>query len=323
MKIVSYQEIMEEKLQRQKAIAELQYHANGHCIHIGEISPGCRRCFTGEAGSGIQVGAKCMSNCPYCYYDPERKEESMDSINNKLADFFYMSMNPNWHPTIFSFQSSGETLMYIEELERFAKILDQVAENTGINQYRFLYTNGILANEEMLKRVKAMGVHEIRFHLSASNFSKSVYKNMETAAKMGFFVTVEEPAWPHHRDELFKMLPILEEIGVKHLDMVEVQITPHNQKAIERNYPAGTARVFKDFYYHLYDEGLTYDIMEEVIKQGYSFSVIDCNSGVERCRHAKEDKFMFDPATMAGATAPWNYEKKSKLWIPDRIGGKR
>ena len=32
---------------------------------------------------------------------------------------------------------------------------------------------------------------------------------------------------------------------------------------------------------HLYDEGLVYDLMEEVVAKGYSFSVLDCNSFVK------------------------------------------
>lgn len=308
MKLVNYQDIQMEKLERQKKIKELEFHANGHCVHYGKISPGCRRCFTNEQGSGIQIGTQCMSKCPYCYYDPHRAEEPQSGINSKLADFFYMSMDENWNPTIFSYQSSGETLMYIDDLEKFGIILDQTAARSGINQYRFLYTNGILANREMLERVKEnLGVHEIRFHLSASDFDPKILDHMRIAAEMGFFVTVEEPSWPHHRKQLFELLPIFEEIGVKHLDIVEVQITPHNYPMIEKYYPGNTARIFKDHFYHLYDEGLVYDIIEEVIKKGYSFSVIDCNSAVERSRHGKESRFLFDPSTMNGACADWKY----------------
>jgi pyruvate formate-lyase activating enzyme-like uncharacterized protein len=307
MIVVPYQEIMKEKLARQAAIKELQYHASGHCIHIGEISPGCRRCFTGEQGTGIQVGAKCNANCPYCYYDPNRQEETTQSINSKLADFFFYSQEGNWQPNSISYQSSGETLMYMEELEKFAAILDQIQNQTGINQYRFMYTNGTLADKEMLKRIQDIGTDEIRFHLSASNFSKTVYKNMEEAAKLGFFITVEEPSWPHHREELFEMLPILDSVGGKHLDMVEVQITAANRDAIEKNYPKNTARAYMDNFYHLYDEGLVYDIMEEVIKKKYGFSVIDCNSGVERCRSGNNNKVLFDPSSMDGACRDWKY----------------
>ena len=308
MRLVNYQEIMKEKLARQESIPELEYHASGHCLHIGKISPGCRKCFTGEQGSGIQIGTQCMFNCPMCYYDPKRPEQSQSKIHSMLADYFYQSFNKDWKPTIFSYQSAGETLLYLDELEKFAAILRKVKEQTGINHYYFLYTNGVLCNKENLERLKAMGVHEIRFHVSASNFSTEVYHNMELAAKMGFFITVEEPSWPHHRAKLFEMLPILNDVGGKHLDMVEVQISKWNRPAIERAYPGDMARCYKDYFYHLYDEGLVYDIMEEVIAKGYKFSVLDCNSAVERCRHNKDQEVLFDPKSVEGMCVDWEYD---------------
>lgn len=317
MKVVPYQEIQSEKLKRQEKLKEMgaQLHADGHCFHIGKISPGCRGCFTQEQHSGIQVGTQCMCDCPYCYYDPQRQEQPITEINNMLADYFFNSLpEANYFPTSFAFQSAGETLMYMDKLEKFAAILDKIQQKTGINQYRFLYTNGILATEDTLKRVKEnLGVHEIRFHLSASNFSKSVLENMKTAKKMGFFVTVEEPAWPHHREKLFELLPFFEEIGLKHLDIVEVQISDNNFKAIEKVYPEDKWRVYKDYFYHLYDEGLVYDIMEEVINKGYSYSVIDCNSAVERCRNAKINqpyRPRIKDETLKGMCADWDYGKE-------------
>lgn len=309
MILVPFQEIYEEKLKRQKEIKGLEFHASGHCVHLGKISPGCRRCFTGEEGSGIQVGTQCMCDCPYCYYDPNRREESRTSMDNRITEFFRNSLDLKWKPIVFALQSAGETLFYIDELEKITLILDQVGKNSGINQYRYVYTNGILANEPMLKRLEEMKVKEIRFHLSASNFSEEVYKNMETASKMGFTITVEEPSWPKHRKQLFDMLPRLEAVGGKHLDIVEVQLNRNNYKSVELEYPGNSARAFKDFYYHLYDEGLVYDIMEEVIQKNYHFSVMDCNSSVERCRHGDDGHILFDFEEINGAFDKWDYNR--------------
>lgn len=308
MIVVPFQEILKEKIERQGMVKDIESHANGHSIHIGQISSGCRKCFTGEQGSGIQIGTQCMYKCPYCYYDVNRREQSRQDMDRMLADFFYMSLDPSWKPTIFSYQSAGETLLYADELEKFALILDQTERRSGVHQYRYMYTNGVLADEAMLIRMRDnMGVDEIRFHLSASNFSKVAYKNMELAAKMGFIITVEEPSWPLHREELFELLPILDRIGAKHLDMVEVQINENNRDNIEKHYPGNSARAFKDFYYHLYDEGLVYDIMDEVKAKGYKFSVLDCSSAVERCRHNNDQHVLFNWKTLDGMCSPWKY----------------
>ena len=290
LKIARYDDIMKEKFKRREQIKEIEYHAYGHCVHIGKISAACRICFTNELGGGIQVGQECMAKCPMCYYDRKRDDsrEPQTSIDSRLADFFYNSIQPNWKPLAFSYQSTGETLLYTSQLEQFAMILASVDRKHNYKMYHHLYTNGILADNDMLDRLKAMDVHEIRFHVSASNFSKSVFKNMELAAKKGFIISIEEPSWPLHKEDLFKAFKVLENCGGKHLNIVEVQVTEYNIQDISKCYPDG--RIYKDYMYHFYDEGLVYDIMEHVISKNYSFSVLDCNSGVERCRHGKFEK---------------------------------
>jgi pyruvate formate-lyase activating enzyme-like uncharacterized protein len=68
----------------------------------------------------------------------------------------------------------------MNQLEKFVKIIREQEERKGINTYLFVYSNGILANEENLARLKDWGVQEIRFHLAASNFSEDVFKNWIT-----------------------------------------------------------------------------------------------------------------------------------------------
>lgn len=308
MIFVDHRIIFEEKIKRQKSIPQLEYHAGGACIHIGKISPGCRHCFTQEDGGGIQIGQNCQFKCPMCYYSRDRKDDTreLDSIKKKLSDYFYMSFKETYKPVALSLQSSGETLNYLNDLEMFMLIINKLKADRGINTYHHVYTNGVLCNEDNLKRLYDMGVHELRFHISASDFSKVVIENMYTAAKMGFFVSVEEPSWPKHKKKLIEHLPIFQDIGLKHLNLVEVQITKHNFNDIDKEYPKG--RFYKDALIHLYDEGMVYDIIEEVIEKGYSYSVLDCNSWIERYRQLKTSKSVwFDMKLIDGMCAEWDY----------------
>ena len=310
MRLDRYDTIMKEKFAKRDQITNLEYHIGGQCIHIGKISAGCRQCFTGEPnGGGIQVGQECMCNCPMCYYDPKRSDERepQTQIDNKLADMYYNIQQPNYNPISMSYQSTGETLIYIDQLAKFAAMLIQNNKTKGIHTYHHLYTNGLLADEKNLNLMKNMNVHEIRFHLSASNWSKTVINNMYEAAKMGFIVSVEEPSWPDHRDKLFEMLPVFQDIGVQHLNLVEVQLTNFNFDKVDKTYPNG--RYYKDLFYHFYDEGLVYNIMQEVIDKEYSYSVLDCNSGVERFRHGKNEYVRggLPMSELEGMCAPHDY----------------
>lgn len=313
MKLVNYQEIVEKKILEQKSIKELEYHASGHCVHIGKISPGCRRCFTNEQGCGIQIGSKCMFNCSCCYYDRERKEEHINSINNKISDFYYQYLSKNYKPLIISYQSTGETLLYIEYLEKFSDILKKNQEQHNINTYYFIYTNGILATKENLKRLKNMGVHEIRFHWSASNFSEQVLNNMEEASKMGFYLTLEEPSLPKNEEKLLNLLPILDKLNFSHLDIVEVQLTPYNINDLKKEYNDDNYLAYKDYFYHLYDNNLVYNLIKETINKKYKFSIIDCSSAVERCRHNKDQNILFDFNSIKNMCKDWNYHGKSNI----------
>lgn len=314
MKIVSYQEIYEEKLKRRKAIKELEYHAHGHCIHVGPISPGCRVCFTGECekiipgmwvGGGIQIGNECMYKCPYCYYDTQRKDSQNFGmeVNEKIADVFFKILHENYKPLSMSYQSSGETLLYMDELEQIAYLLKRNAKQKNINTYFFLYTNGLLLNNENYERLKEWGIHEFRVHISASDFDIKVLKNIENGVKHGFIMSIEEPGWPLNKEKLINLLPTFNNIGIKHLNIIEMQVTEHNIKAIDYYYP--NARLYHDYFLHMYDEGMVYDIIEEKIKNNYNFSVLDCNSEVEKCRNGKGCFTAFDLKTIENMCAKY------------------
>ena len=311
MKVVPYQEILEKKFKRQRELLAMgaELHANGHCFHYGKISFGCRDCYTGEQSINLFQGTQCMCKCPYCYYNPSQEEILLtEQQEQKEIEIQKMKLREfeNYRPAIVSYCSAGETLLYLDIFERYAAELYPLIYAKNINPYTFLYTNGILCNRENLERLKGIHVDEIRFHISASNFAPQVLENMRLAKEMGFLITVEEPSYPLNHEKLFELLPFFEEIGLNHLDLIELHLTEYNKKRMEELYPGEEYLAFKDYFYHLYDNGLVYDIMEECIKKGYHFSVIDCNSGVERCRNNIDQDVLFDWKSVEGMCANWD-----------------
>jgi len=208
-----------------------------------------------------------------------------------------LSSDLQWKPEIFSYNSWGETLLafangYQGLFLRANAVIKLIEKRHGYKIYKKLYTNGLLASEDTLAFLKnELDINEIRFHLSASKFSENVYRNMQTASDMGFVVVVEEPSLPSHREQLFEMLPRIETIGVRHLDICEVEITQHNIQKLHALFPDGG--MYRNACYHLYDEGLVYDLIEEVIKRKYTFSVIDCNSDRERFARSERDEGLY------------------------------
>ena len=131
----------------------------------------------------------------------------------------------------------------------------------------------------MFVRLKDMGFDEIRFHLGVSNFSKKVYRNIRKAVKLFKAISIETSSWPPHRKKLFEMLPIIEDIGVKHLNIGEIEVNQNNYGKISKIMPRG--EIYQCHETHLDDGGLVYDIFREAIRKKYSYSVLDCNCFVK------------------------------------------
>lgn len=312
MRIESRDKIIALKEERRRHISVLQSSFYGDITHIGKISPGCSTCFYRSPTStfAVYTGCECNVECGYCYYDKNRNDVNWnipDKIANNLADYYAMALSPNVDVLEISYNSWGETLQYMHVLEEASKITKKLEYSRGHRIYNHLYTNGILATHDVLERLKQFGVIELRFHVSASNFSNKVFEHMKDAKRMGFVVTVEEPSLPENKEKILQHLPLFQEIGVKHLDLVECQVTPYNYDYLDKQYSNGV--IFRDYLWHFYDSGMVYDVIEEVIDKGYEFSVIDCNSRVEACRETKQilDRPVpLDPNLMEGVKADFN-----------------
>lgn len=284
MKFLTIQEAYQRKFNRQNSIKALEYHAAGQCVHIGKISPGCLTCFLPKPFYyNILTSIKCNLNCPYCFQRSSRIPDR--HLHSKtMAQIISHSKMKAYDPVKVSFSGWGEPLLCVDIIEEYMKLFRKIEIKTGKRPWSYIYTNGILAGSNMLVRLRDLGFDEIRFHLGASNFSKRVYKNVREAVKLFKAVTIETPSWPPHRDKLFEMLPIINDMGVRHLNLGEVEVTEQNYAAISKILPKG--EIYPCHMVHLYDQGLVYDIIEEVLKRRYCFSVLDCSCFVKNIQRS-------------------------------------
>jgi len=287
MKILPIQDVYQRKFDRQKKLNQLQYHAAGHCVHIGEISPGCQSCFIPDKYcKNIKAGESCICDCVYCAsgartvkFNEKEKLENIVRFKMDRDVLIKDSTMSDYNPRKMSFSGGGEPLMYLDNISRYMELFHDIHKNLVRKPWYFLYTNGLLATEKNLERLNALGFDEIRFHLGATSFSEKVYGNMRKAIKYINTISVETPAWPLHKKKLFEMLPRIQDIGVKHLNITEIEIKKSNFKMISEVLPDGEICQCGEL--QLYDNGLVYDLMEDVIKNNYTFSVLDCNCFVK------------------------------------------
>jgi pyruvate formate-lyase activating enzyme-like uncharacterized protein len=89
----------------------------------------------------------------------------------------------------------------------------------------WLYTNGTLADKDLLRQLADAGLDEIRFDIGATDYQLD---KLRLAARVIPTLTVEIPAIPEDLPRLKGMLGELRDAGVMHLNLHQMRLTPYN-----------------------------------------------------------------------------------------------
>jgi pyruvate formate-lyase activating enzyme-like uncharacterized protein len=207
--------------------------ANGMKPHIGPLSPGCRICEHGGWGCSW-INARCTRNCFYCSstHNPTKCRDRNPRC--KMGEF----LNPQDHVEyIKTLGIRGVGLSGGEPLLRFDVLVDHIkAIRRGVGEsiYLWLYTNGDLVNPFILKKLKAVGLNEIRFDIAAQDYDLTA---VAMAREFIPTVTVEIPCVPDYLETLKLTLKELEEIGLDHLNLHQLRSSQYNYREFQkRNY---------------------------------------------------------------------------------------
>ena len=193
------------------------------------LSPGCRICGQG-AWSCLFINGKCNCRCFYC-------PTAQDSVSIPTTNRISFDKPRDYVDYVRHFDFKGISISGGEPLLTFDRSLHYVEaarRELGKKPYIWLYTNGTLATMDRLEKLRDAGLNEIRFDISAVNYDLT---GVRMAADVIPCVTVEIPAIPEDFDRLLDLLPQLHEAGVKHLNLHQLRLTPHNFANLSgRNY---------------------------------------------------------------------------------------
>lgn len=305
MRLITVQEGFSRKIRRQQELAaysgKARFHCGGNCFHVGEVSAGCRMCFSSkenffnwqlQLGEDVGLPNVCQFDCAQCFpYNPKHvsnryKVPSGWGIRGdwkeKIKDWYYSRSRLDF--LLYTFTGSeSEPLFYLPCIEQFMDFyINEIETIDDRRGYSKVYTNGVLLNDENIRRLKDARVDELRVNVSAGGFSKEVYRNMERAAKHIPVMAVEVSLWPYYRKGLFEMLPIINDLGVRHLDLCVVEIwNERHLEKVSKVLPDDTKYFQAGSMMCLDDGGLCEELMREVIDRDYGYSVIDCNAFVK------------------------------------------
>lgn len=194
-----------------------------------KISEGCNICGQGN-WSCLFITGKCNAGCFYCPA-PQHTDELPATQNLEFG-------TPEAYAEyvrFFGFKgvsfSGGEPLLFFN---RTLEYLKQVRKSCDPGIYVWMYTNGILGDREKFNQLANAGLNEVRFDIGATGFKTSKIREAKGLIPV---ITVEIPAIPEEKNRLIRLLPELIEMGVTHLNLHQLRLTPHNAPRLAlRNY---------------------------------------------------------------------------------------
>jgi pyruvate formate-lyase activating enzyme-like uncharacterized protein len=147
------------------------------------------------------------------------------------------------------------------------------------DKYYWVYTNGLLADEDKVHRLGELGVDEIRFNMAATGYDHpGVMANLAAAAHYIPNVTVEIPAIPEHAPKLLACLADWCALGVRFLNLHELIYEPGSNSGAMPG--ARQVIITGDGHrseFNPHSRALTLAVMKRVQEQGLSLSVNDCS----------------------------------------------
>jgi pyruvate formate-lyase activating enzyme-like uncharacterized protein len=210
--------------ERRELLQWLEQHAtfgySGTKVDCNSLSPGCRHCGAG-GWSCLFVNGRCNGQCFYC---PTAQDDCGPPVTNGLV-FTDPDEYADYVATLgFSGVSisGGEPLLTPDLALSF---LRAVRKRCGDKVHLWLYTNGTMLIADLCSKLKDAGLDEIRFDLGAVRYN---LKKLRLAVDCIPTVTVEIPAVPEDEELLKQKMVEMAEAGVKHLNLHQMRLTPHN-----------------------------------------------------------------------------------------------
>jgi pyruvate formate-lyase activating enzyme-like uncharacterized protein len=156
------------------------------------LSKGCQICHQG-AGLVLFITGRCNRGCLYCPISKERSGQDLIFADEKpvkcLEDIIEEARAIGALGTGIT---GGEPLL---ELERVMEYIITLKKEFGLKHHVHLYT-GILPNLDILRKLKRVGLDEIRFHPPSQDWfdAKGLREALSFTTSLGIEAGVEIPA---------------------------------------------------------------------------------------------------------------------------------
>jgi len=273
--------------QRQDAIPGLKQDPLRYTATLGggDMTVGCCECCLKGAWTQIRTTTKCNLDCDFCYYYGEQ-----DSPDREMVPPGYymlggsMMLYTETDIKLF-FQAQGKEIKGVawlcsEPLLEMEKLLPLMSYLHREGYYQWLYTNGLLATDEVLTALADAGLDEIRFNLAATNVSDKVLGHMADARTKFKTVCVESPVFTQFCDTFITKRKEIIATGVDHIHLAELQLFKETADNFADEGPI--YRYKKGYVSPIKSRQLTYDIFDVAAREEWRDVVLhDCSNEVK------------------------------------------
>jgi pyruvate formate-lyase activating enzyme-like uncharacterized protein len=267
------------RLRRKGAI----FRNHGRSIYLNQISPACVACQKGIGSATFFVSLRCHRDCYYCFNPNQMHYDHFTQhkrdLVEELAGVWASGQKMN-HLAI----TGGEPLLHKDEVAETFRFAREKFPDT----YQRLYTCGDHADEEILQRLGAAGLDEIRFSIRMHDWQRGQRHTMERISLACAHiptVMVEMPVLPGTLDEMKEILLQLDRLGVHSINLLEFCYPFANAGEFNRRGFKVKKRPFQTLYNYWYAGGVPVArsemeclaLLEFAIDQGLSLGVHYCS----------------------------------------------
>ena len=196
-------------------------------LALGELPKGCTMCRRGEKAV-IFITGLCPVNCFYCPISFDRKGKDVIYVNEaRIRNVSEAIDEIEKTKALGCSITGGEPLVVFDRVIRFIVALK---DHFGSQFHIHLYTSAYKMSKDHIRMLDKSGLDEIRFHIV---YYRSTLKAIEFTVKNTHMdVGVEIPVIPGKGRFYKGLLKTLDNIGVKFINLNELEITESNYNRI-------------------------------------------------------------------------------------------
>jgi pyruvate formate-lyase activating enzyme-like uncharacterized protein len=199
------------------------------------LSPACKMC---EKGSKIVIliTGLCSAKCFYCPLSTRKLAQDRIFANEweleNEEDTEKLIREAEYIQATGAGITGGDPLIVWKRTQKYISIFK---DTFGSNFHIHMYTSG-LKNNEYIKNLISAGLDEIRYHPNPKNWSdmnnSPMISSIKNTIKTNIDVAIEIPAIPNMDDEIFSLVKWANEIGIKWVNLNELEYSETNVKIL-------------------------------------------------------------------------------------------